>query len=233
MDQDTELLDIKQAAELLRVSETSLRRWTNAGRLPCFRVGGKRERRFRRADLLAFLEGQAAAPSQAVGHLCGLYTSDSGRENQAVGFLADGLRPDTVCVLVAASDVRARALALLARGRPSLPRDIEAGRLVVAEYAASVAAQLEWWLTRFTAAVRAGARFLRVVGDVSGGPLARGHPFADVLGYEADYDRLVGRRFPVATLCQYDARKLSGVETTQLLRCHEDAFRYPVNRLVN
>jgi predicted site-specific integrase-resolvase len=31
---DSELLDIAQAAALLRVSEASLRRWTNAGRLP-------------------------------------------------------------------------------------------------------------------------------------------------------------------------------------------------------
>src|SRR5437879_12576237 len=45
-DQD-ELLDIKQAAQFLKVSETSLRRWTNAGRLACLRVGRKRERRFR------------------------------------------------------------------------------------------------------------------------------------------------------------------------------------------
>src|SRR3989442_10562052 len=61
-DQD-ELLDIKQAAQFLGVSETSLRRWTNAGLLACLRVGRRRERRFRRADLLDFLEkGEAGSP---------------------------------------------------------------------------------------------------------------------------------------------------------------------------
>src|SRR5438094_198800 len=88
MKREPELLDIKQAAALLQVSEASLRRWTNDGRLASYRVGGRRERRFRRADLLAFLEsgpnvklpragevgGQAAAR-----HLCGLYTNDLGR----------------------------------------------------------------------------------------------------------------------------------------------------------
>ena len=49
------LLDIEQAARFLNVSETSLRRWTNDGRLACLRVGRRRERRFRKADLLAFL----------------------------------------------------------------------------------------------------------------------------------------------------------------------------------
>jgi len=58
-----DLLDIKQAARFLLVSETSLRRWTNAGQLACLRVGRKRERRFRRADLLAFMEDQPATNS--------------------------------------------------------------------------------------------------------------------------------------------------------------------------
>ncbi len=46
MSDRNELLDINQAATLLKVSETSLRRWTNAGVLPCLRVGLRRERRF-------------------------------------------------------------------------------------------------------------------------------------------------------------------------------------------
>ncbi len=44
MSEADELLDIEQAAQFLNVSETSLRRWTNAGRLACFRVGRRRER---------------------------------------------------------------------------------------------------------------------------------------------------------------------------------------------
>ena len=66
-DPNSDLLNIKEAAALLKVSEASLRRWTNAGRLACLRLGAKRERRFRRADLMAFLEERegAAAPSAA------------------------------------------------------------------------------------------------------------------------------------------------------------------------
>ncbi|HVH08770.1 MAG TPA: helix-turn-helix domain-containing protein, partial [Gemmatimonadales bacterium] len=72
MSNDSDLLDIREAAALLGVSATSLRRWTNGGRLPCFRLGGRRERRFRRADLLAFLEsgGSAAPGHEASPHLC-------------------------------------------------------------------------------------------------------------------------------------------------------------------
>src|SRR5713226_5655018 len=104
MSNELELLDIQQAAALLQVSETSLRRWTNAGRLACLRVGGRRERRFRRADLLAFLERNPGAAPQVTGtevpdHFCGLYTSALTRTHQAAQFLADGLHARSTCFL--------------------------------------------------------------------------------------------------------------------------------------
>ena len=42
-----QLLNMKQAARMLNVSAVSLRRWTNAGKLACLRVGPKRERQRR------------------------------------------------------------------------------------------------------------------------------------------------------------------------------------------
>jgi len=143
-----ELLDIREAAALLRVSETSLRRWTNAGRLPCLRVGGRRERRFRRADLLAFLSGEGAtghSPSRS--HFCGLYTSDLSRVREAAAFLAGGLQPRTLSMLVAAPDVQRAVIELLERDRPATRNDLETGRLTLAEYRDSAPAQLEYWGT--------------------------------------------------------------------------------------
>ncbi len=224
-----ELLDIKQAARFLKVSETSLRRWTNAGRLACLRVGGRRERRFRRADLLAMMEEQPAVAH--AGHLCGLYADHRGRVSQAAGFLADGLHPGSVCFLVAAPEVRDAVVEQLKQRRPSLSSDIDAGRLVLSEYAASADAQNAYWESRFLGAVRAGAHSLRVVGDVSGGRIAQRAAFDAVLDYEVGYDRRF-RRFPLVTLCQYDARTLSGLDTVRLLKCHEDVFRYPADRLL-
>src|SRR5712671_6988625 len=110
---EPELLDIAQAAALLQVSEASLRRWTNAGRLPCLRIGGRRERRVRRAHLIAFMESHpSAAPA---GHVCGLYTSDTGRTRQAAGLLAQGLEAGSVCFFAARPDVREHVFTLLAR----------------------------------------------------------------------------------------------------------------------
>jgi len=49
------LLTIEEAARYLNVSKTSLRRWTNEGRLACIRVGPRAERRFRLADIQALV----------------------------------------------------------------------------------------------------------------------------------------------------------------------------------
>src|SRR2546429_4062694 len=107
----------------------TLRRWTTSGRLPCFRVGGRRERRFRRADLLAFLERTGEpAPAPPAGHLCGLYTSGAARERQAAAFLAKGLEAGGTCFLAAEPTVRERVLARLARDWPAAPAAAPTGR---------------------------------------------------------------------------------------------------------
>lgn len=48
------LLDVKDAAAFLNVSEMTIRRWTNSGRLKCYRLGGRRDRRFQKSDLDEF-----------------------------------------------------------------------------------------------------------------------------------------------------------------------------------
>ena len=216
-----ELLDIREAAALLRVSETSLRRWTNAGRLACLRVGGRRERRFRRSDLLAFLSSEGAAgQSPARSHFCGLYTSDLSRVREAAAFLAAGLQPRTLALLVAAPDVQRAVIEVLERDRPAIRNDLETGRVTLAEYRDSASAQLAYWGTRMRTALEAGVSRVHVVADVSGGGLGR-LPFAEILEYEAEYERSIARRFPVTTLCQYDARAISGLDAAGLLHCHD------------
>jgi excisionase family DNA binding protein len=56
------LLTIEEAAQLLNVSKTTLRRWTKLGTLPCVRVGARLERRFRLDDLQRLLQGGTPVP---------------------------------------------------------------------------------------------------------------------------------------------------------------------------
>ena len=240
------LLDIDGAAHFLGVSPTSLRRWTNAGRLACLRVGGRRERRFRLSDLIAFLEEQPRRPNDqtapqhalnhvSVGgmalpygtHLCGFYSSDEGRVRLTVAFLAGGIIEGAVCFLVADPPVRREILAQLGWDQEALEREIDAGRLVVSDHAESAAGELQLVEKLFVTALAAGAHTLRVVGDLWG--LARQITSEALVQFERDYDE-VAARFPLVSLCLYDVRQFSSLDSLRALRGHGDGFRYPVDR---
>ena len=246
---ENQLFDISQAAEFLNVSETSLRRWTNSGRLHCLRVGQRRERRFRRADLLAFMEDQPrhlartdaypAAVSTALPfdesltlthgcHLCALYSSDLGRVTLAVPFLLGGLQEGSMIFLVAPAQARKHILRYLKEKWPLLERDISAGHLLLSDYNKGPRKQVKYFEAQLKDAVAAGAHSFRVFGDTWG---MRRKVSADRFAeYEAAYDQFVSRRYPVITLCAYDVRRFSGVDVLNALKGHRDTFRYPLER---
>ena len=51
------LLVLREVAEVLRVSESTVRRWVRAGELPAYRIGPRGQLRVREEDVTAFLEG--------------------------------------------------------------------------------------------------------------------------------------------------------------------------------
>jgi excisionase family DNA binding protein len=248
MDDLDELLDIEQAAKFLNVSETSIRRWTNAGRLACYRVGPKRERRFRHADLIAFMERQGVAavgtPIDAAeehvdidgvklrfgSHLAGLYSSDLGRIRLAISFLADGFRPGSVNFLVALPATRDDILGHLEREGRSIAAEVDAGRLVLLAYHRTGREQIDRFAREFTHARHRGARSFRLVGDMTG--FAEHVSREGLHEYESAYDQLIASRFPVVTLCQYDVRLFSNDDVLQALRAHPDTFSYPADRVL-
>jgi excisionase family DNA binding protein len=249
MTDETDLLDIAEAARFLNVSETSLRRWTNSGALLCLRIGRRRERRFRRADLLAFTERQPARLSGADaepatastprplgdsitvtqgGHLCALYDSELGRATLAVRFILEGLQEGSMVYVVASGRAANQLLGYLKEKRPSLEEDLNAGRLVFGEYEKTARAQIKDFEVQLNKAAAAGIQSFRVFGDAwqmrKKGSAQR---FAE---YEAAYDQFIVRRYPVVTVCAYDVRRFSGVEVLEALKVHRDTFRYPLER---
>jgi excisionase family DNA binding protein len=246
-----ELLDISEAAQFLNVSETSLRRWTNEGILPCLRIGRRRERRFRRADLLAFMEQPTTAqrpwnekgdamktqsvqdePVAAINgnHLCGIYGSDAGRLELAVPFLLEGLQKKSVCFLVAPSPSQRDILKAMKKKRPSLDSDIKSGRLIVSEHQKTPEEQVRFFEIAMKKAEAEGVESFRVVGDMWGLRLIVSSK--EMVELELGFERLIVPRFPVVALCAYDARKFTGVELLDALKDHDDTFRYPVGRTI-
>lgn len=244
-----ELLDIGEAARFLNVSETSLRRWTNAGALTCLRVGQRRERRFRRDDLLAFMEHQpshsrganaspmAAWPGSPVelstalthgDHLSGFYAGDLGLITLSVRFILEGLQEGSMVYVVASPRSNKRIAKYLKERRPALQRDIADGRLMFCQYQKGPKAQIRDFELELKKAAKAGIQSFRVFGDTW--EMRRKVSAAKFAEYEALYDQAIARRYPVVTLCVYDARKFSGTDVLDALKAHRDTFRYPLEK---
>jgi transcriptional repressor of dcmA and dcmR len=133
--------------------------------------------------------------------------------------------------MVTSPKARRGILAELARRVPSFDSKLQAGQVVRSDYAPSLGEQLDYFETELGDAVRAGAESLHVLGDLSAGGPERGRGFASLVEYESDYEVRIARRFPVVTLCQYDARRLSGLDMLAMLQCHPGAFKYSASSL--
>jgi hypothetical protein len=235
------LLNTKEAAQFLRVSEASIRRWSDSDLLPVQRVGRRRERRFAQADLIRFLGepsaglrpspapqsttvnvGGAAVPLRS--HLSPLYSNDLGGLRLSVPFLADGLRAGHPCFLAATGAVLARyANALAEEHAIDLAAAVKSGRLTMVGWqGATVVEAIANWERLFGKALAGGPTVLRVVGEMAWerAMFASG---ADMLSYEEAYE-IMARRFPVVTLCQYDAREFDGEIVLRVLKSHPDMF---------
>jgi excisionase family DNA binding protein len=252
----TSLLNTREAARFLRVSQASVRRWSDSGLLAARRVGRRRERRFAEADLQRFLGQPISRPQPAptsapaaahassainVGgqwipirsHLAPIYGTDHGGLRLSVPFLADGLRAGQHCFLAATGDVLARYVKALTEEQGiDFGAAIASGRLaIVAWPGASVADAIASWESLFGSALAGGPTVMRVVGEMS----CEREMFAsdaEMMVYEEAYDLMV-RRYPAVTLCQYDARLIAGELMLRMLKAHPDMFAQHLGGLLN
>lgn len=56
MQKNPEYLTLKQTSELLQVHPNTLRNWDKQGLLKAIRIGARKDRRYKRQDILKFLE---------------------------------------------------------------------------------------------------------------------------------------------------------------------------------
>jgi excisionase family DNA binding protein len=227
----TDLINTRSAARLLGVSEASVRRWSDAGRLPVQRVGRRGTRRFAEADIQRFKSTQAGSapaaprgqPLETHDHFATFYDSDLGRMRLSLPFLRAGLASGDRCILVAADRLAGAYIAALRahddaelRGAPG------DGALVIRAGVGSTAREaIGAWQDLWLQALSAGFAGIRVVGE-----MATYEGFLDVqemLDYEIAYDSL-SKRFPVMTLCQYDVRHFDGKTVLAALQAHPDLF---------
>lgn len=248
-DLTSELLSIKEAAAILKVSEASLRRWTNSGRLTCLRLGAKKERRFRREDLMSFLESRdpsdvvtpsTSRPCEVLlegvaieygSHICTLYENDLGRLKWSVPFLVDGLQSGDGCFLIASERTREEILGHVRQAWKGLDEAIEKGQLIQSGGIADGKAMCRFVEEGIFSARQAGLRSFRLLGDMTW-CLELGMTHDELFEYERRFDHEIGHCYPLVAVCQYDARDFSGPAVLNALKCHEDTFRYPLSRFL-
>jgi excisionase family DNA binding protein len=234
-----ELLNTAEAALFLRVSQASIRRWSDAGLLPSSRVGGRRERRFAKADLVQFLNRaknpsvparrEAAiviggVPIPVPGHLATLYSSDAARTRLTVPFLADGLRSNQPCFLVATDEVLNVYMEEL-KNQDGIDVDQAAANgqfMAVGFDGATVDKAVAFWEGKFAESLSSSPSVIRHVGEMA--TVRRMFPSEDeMLRFEEAYD-VMCRRYPVSAICQYDAREFDGLAMLSVLKAHPDLF---------
>ena len=228
------MLNTAEAARFLRVSQASIRRWADSGRLPASRVGGRRERRFNESDLIAFMDRSSAhregavsiggAQVSAPGHVASFYSSDEGGLRLSIPFFAEGLRHGQPCILVAREPMVSRYAAAL---------NVSPGEgfTAMAFAGGTAAAAIAEWERRLSEMVAGGAPVIRLVGEMS----SEREMFdseEEMLRYEEAFD-LMSRRYPVVVICQYDARVFSGVTLVRALKAHPDLFDLRLGSFLN
>jgi excisionase family DNA binding protein len=165
------LLDIKDAAGFLNVSEMTIRRWTNAGKLKCYRVGGKRERRFYISDLKELLHDSENYRLKPLGlggqrvpdgsHMTHFYSGKSEAFEVSIPYLLEGIgRGEALLAVMPPERSRELVESMERQGHPVVSW-LKSGRLTV-----SAGMDSPEEMIRYLAAFAARAHAFRVLGDM-------------------------------------------------------------------
>ncbi len=221
------LLNIKEAAEYLNVSEMTIRRWTNSGRLNCYRVGGRRERRFRIQDLTDFLEadhatGATAMAALGVGnttvpdhsHITHLSTEENEALDVAAAYILEGLRGNETVFVMAPGEKTAPIMNALRRKDAGIDKISSTGTLHFSQGRNSPDLQRKY-LSDLAAGVK--GRF-RVFGDMTWthGKNWRAEDLCRLEESMHRTDDIENGMF----LCQYALDRFTGKEVMMALETH-------------
>jgi excisionase family DNA binding protein len=235
-DFDERLLTLDEAADYLSVSKTSLRRWTNEGRLACVRVGRRGERRFRLGDIKRFLEPSAdrhgpgqrhardprhvldSAAAQGVPrHVCLHYRDRDELWRLFRHYVVDHLRRDAPLVYIHEEGARADVHGRL-RGEGFDPADLAARgllRLLVPSEAYlrtgsfSAPRMVDFVESAILDRRALGHTSMLISGDMSW-QLTGADGVDEMIPYEAALNGLLARYPDVSIVCNYDLLRLRG-----------------------
>jgi excisionase family DNA binding protein len=241
MSDHKEFLTIAEAAELLQVSQTSLRRWTNSGKLRCFRVGGRHERRFLRADLLVFMQNIAAEsvsaaplPSPATAyherHICLFFRNQEEQWHILRPYLLSHLTAGEPVVYIQDSTSPERLTAWLeAEGldmaeltRRDLLRMMSPDQAYLLTGCFEPKRMLAFMESAILASLAAGHTRIFITGEMTWS-LGDAPGAEQMMAYEAQLNPLIEKYPNVTIICQYDLKRFSAASVVDALLTHPSA----------
>ncbi len=222
------LLDIKDAAQFLNVSVMTIRRWTNAGKLKCFRVGRKRERRFYMRDLEDLphdskghrlkplgLGGRERVPGGA--HMTHFYAGKEDAHRVSIPYLLEGIERGEVLLVVMPPEGSSDLFEDMERKGHPVGNWLERGRLCVSDGMGSPEE-----MVRYLGDFAARAHEFRVLGDMI---------WTVRKGWEADALSALEQSFPQAPpvekglfLCQYSLEDFAGTTIMMAAEWHRQTI---------
>jgi transcriptional repressor of dcmA and dcmR len=241
------LLNTAEAARFLRVSQASVRRWSDSGLLRARRVGRRHERRFTETDLKGFLSpGRTTTAERSVStanglfiggtlvplhsHVATFYNSDEGRLRLTIPFFREGLTSGQPCFLLARGDVLdAYIEALGDQDGIDLNEAVRDQRFTTAPGpgpGSTPESAVRFWEQILTRSLASGPALLRVVGEMSS--VRKDFESDDpMIEFEVAFN-MIAKRLPTVALCQYDVREFDGDTIFRAIRAHTDLYEIPL-----
>lgn len=242
MQEKQRFLTISDAAKFLHVSEVSLRRWTNSGKLRCFRVGGRNERRFLIEDLIAFMPYEGTQAEQQIDETeaveeditdyterhISLFFRDQEEQWQLFRpHIVEHLRAGAPVVYLQHSTSSEQLMKRLHEEGLPLDKLIARGLLRVLPPSQSyllpgrfdAQSMLNFIETAILAALEGGHKRVLLTGEMTWS--LQGTPGAEEMAvYEAKLNPLVDKYPQVTIVCQYDLKRFSGDVILDALLTH-------------
>ena len=237
-------LTIAEAADLLQVSQTSLRRWTNSGKLRCFRVGGRRERRFLLDDLLAFMQSTETAsiistqlPSDGADyheyhdrHICLFFRGFDDQWQQMRPYLQSYLNSKAPVLYIQDSTPPERLKRLLREDGLDVENliDAELLRILSPDQAYLLTGQFEaqrmlaFMESAILSALAVGHKQVLLTGEMTWS-LAGVPGSEQMMTYEALLNPIVEKYPEVTIICQYDLNRFNAATVLDALLTHPSA----------
>jgi excisionase family DNA binding protein len=243
MSEKQRFLTIAEAAEFLHVSETSLRRWTNSGKLRSFRIGGRNERRFLMDDLLAFMPSAGSQPALSKQHAAETQTIPESESHQRhiclfflnpdeqwqmlrpyilehvnahvpVLYIQDGGPPYRILDLLHTEGLPLEDL--IARG---LLRVLPPAQTYLQGGSFDAQRMLSFIEAAISGALEVGYTGILIIGEMTWS-LEAGLNAEQLKTYEAQLNPLI-EKYPAATIiCQYNLRRFDGSSVLDALLTH-------------